>query len=188
MKAKLGGWFEHYLRWVKDSDAVLESLLEETPLRQDTIVIYGREVRMPRLTAWIGDASYTYSGKRFVPGAWTTTLLGLRERLERDFGVHYNSVLVNYYRDGRDSIGEHADDEPELGPSREDVRIASISLGAPRSFVLRSEKETFRFELGEGDLFLMGGDLQRRHTHYIPKTKRFVGPRLNLTFRVISEV
>jgi alkylated DNA repair dioxygenase AlkB len=96
-------------------------------------------------------------------------------------------VLVNYYRDGRDAMGEHADDEPELGPATNDIRIASVSLGAPRRFVLRHRRtrEVRAFALGEGSLLVMGGTTQQHYRHHVPRTRTPVGPRMNLTFRVI---
>lgn len=185
-----GGWITFEEGFVSDDEAAMAALLDELPLRQETIVIFGREVLTPRLTSWHGDpgASYAYSGRRFEPEPWTPGLAHLRDALEAEAGLRFNSALANYYRDGSDSMGAHADDEPELGPSPDDVRIASISLGAPRRFVLahRASKAKRELSLGEGSLLVMGGRLQRTHTHRVPKTKRPVGPRLNLTFRVVN--
>jgi alkylated DNA repair dioxygenase AlkB len=168
----------------------MERLASSLPLAQESIVLFGREVAMPRLTSWHGDpgCSYAYSGRLFHPAPWTAELSALRNRLILREGCAFNSVLVNHYRDGRDAMGEHADDEPELGPSRDDVRIASVSLGSPRRFVLRHRRTRalFPFQLGEGSVLVMGGTTQRHYRHHVPRTQRAVGPRMNLTFRVVS--
>ena len=144
----------------------------------------------PRLTSFHADAGcgYTYAGIRYAPAAWTELLLLVRARLHAATGYDFNSVLANLYRDGRDSVGFHADDEPELGPSRDDIAIASLSLGAARRFVLKHRTSGARrsYELGHGALLVMAGRTQLRYVHAVPKTKRAVGPRLNLTFRVIN--
>jgi alkylated DNA repair dioxygenase AlkB len=125
----------------------------------------------------------------FHPRPWADALAGLRDRLETHTGVRFTGVLANYYRDGRDSMGWHADDERELGPTPDDIRVASISLGAPRRFVLRSRgvdpSRRIELALGHGDLLIMAGTTQRHYQHAVPKTARPVGPRLNLTFRVV---
>ncbi|GAB5541235.1 MAG: alpha-ketoglutarate-dependent dioxygenase AlkB [Sandaracinaceae bacterium] len=183
------GWVRLREGFVPDHAALMETLRATLPLRAETLVLFGREVTTPRLTSWHGDPGcvYRYSGRRFAPAPWTDALAALRARLREACGVDFNSVLANYYRDGADSMGAHADDEPELGPSPADVRIASISLGARRRFLLRPRAggASIPYSLGEGSLLEMGGTLQRTHTHRVPKTKREVGPRLNLTFRVI---
>lgn len=184
-----GGWVELEPGFVPDAARAMATLLDELPLREEHIVLFGKPRLVPRLTGWFGDrdAVYRYSGRSFEPEPWTPALAQLRDRLNDLCGVRFNSVLANYYRDGRDSMGAHADDEPELGPSRDDVRIASVSLGSPRRFVMKDRQsgESREWALGDGSLFVMGGRLQERWTHRVPKTKRPVGPRLNLTFRVI---
>ncbi|MEM7448107.1 MAG: alpha-ketoglutarate-dependent dioxygenase AlkB [Myxococcota bacterium] len=167
-------------------------VLEETSLNQEKLRIFGREVQTPRLTGWYGEpgCSYSYSGRRFSPKPWTSALSELRERVESHTRIQFNSVLVNYYRDGNDSMGEHADKEPELGPSAPDnVLIASLSLGSPRRFLLRTRDKTVNYEmrLGNGSLLVMGGATQIEFVHAVPKTKQRVGPRLNLTFRIVVE-
>ena len=183
------GWARLREGFVEDDAALMDELVRTLPLRAETLVLFGREVATPRLTSWHGDpgCSYAYSGRTFAPAPWTPPLSALRARLREACGVDFNSVLANYYRDGRDSMGAHADDEPELGPSPDDIRIASISLGARRRFLLKARAggPSVGYALGEGSLFEMGGALQRTHTHRVPKTKRPVGPRLNLTFRVV---
>lgn len=184
-----GAWITFERDFVPDHAGLMSRLRETLPLAQESIVIFGRTVPMPRLTSWHGDSecSYAYSGRVFHPSPWTPELGAMRDRLRAREGCTFNSVLVNHYRDGRDAMGEHADDEPELGPSREDVRIASISLGAPRRFVLRHKKTraVFPFQLGEGSVLVMGGTTQRHFRHHVPRTRAPVGPRMNLTFRVV---
>jgi alkylated DNA repair dioxygenase AlkB len=184
-----GGWIELVPGFVPDHERVMANLVAELPLRQEEVHIAGKRVLTPRLTSWHGDPEsvYRYSGRTFVPAPWTDELTAIRDALVRVTGVRFDSVLANYYRDGRDGMGAHSDDEPELGPSPEDVRIASVSLGARRRFVLRHKRrdETHELSLGEGDLLVMGGTLQRFYKHHVPKTAKPVGPRLNLTYRVI---
>lgn len=149
----------------------------------------GRAVAAPRLTSFHADpdCAYSYSGLTYRPQPWTPTLGRLRDLVTSLTGQHCNSVLCNLYRDGRDAMGYHADNEPELGPRRDDIFIASLSLGAPRRFILkhRSGSPRHRYELGDGRLLVMRGATQQRYLHALPRTKRPVGPRLNLTFRVI---
>jgi alkylated DNA repair dioxygenase AlkB len=164
---------------------VFERLLRATAWRHESIVVYGKRHLQPRLTAWHGEASYTYSGLRLAPLPMTPLLAQLRAAVEAATGHRYNSVLLNYYRDGADSMGMHSDDEPELGPQ---PAIASLSYGATRSFVLRhkTSKRTLKFDLLDGNLLLMAGALQRHWLHGINKTAKPTGPRLNLTFRYIG--
>ena len=163
---------------------VLERLLMETPWREESVVVYGKRHLQPRLTAWYGDASYTYSGLRLEPLPWTALLLEIRAAVESACGQRFNSVLLNRYRNERDSMGMHSDDEPELGS---DPVIASLSYGATRTFILRHkrDKRTVRLPLEDGSLLLMSGQLQRNWLHGINKSTRPLGERLNLTFRYI---
>ena len=167
------------------NDEILARLIAETPWRADTVVVYGKRYLQPRLTAWYGEASYTYSGLTLDPLPWTPLLEALRAAVERATGGRYNSVLLNYYRDGADSMGMHSDDEPELGPQ---PVIASLSYGATRTFILRHKRtrRTVKVDLTDGSLLLMAGDLQANWQHGINKTAKVVGPRLNLTFRYVS--
>lgn len=163
---------------------VLEQLTQETPWRAKTIVLYGKRFLQPRLTAWFGEASYTYSGLTLAPAPMTALLNGLRSTVEDLTGHRYNSVLLNYYRDGQDSMGMHSDDEPQLGPC---PAIASLSFGATRTFILRHKynKRTFKLELADGSLLLMAGVMQKHWMHGINKTSKFTGSRVNLTFRFV---
>lgn len=167
---------------------VLQRLIAEIPWRSEEVVMWGRRVPQPRLTAWYGDAgaSYAYSGIELDPLPWTPLLIDIKERVEAATGATFNSVLLNYYRDHHDSIGFHSDDEPELG--RQPV-IASFSLGAERTFILKHKRlrhaSPVRLRLASGSLLLMKGDTQRCWRHGIPKEAGPCGPRVNLTFRTI---
>ncbi len=169
-----------------ESARLFAALHRETAWQQPVIVLYGRSINSPRLSAWHGDpdAVYRYSGLRLEPMPWTPTLLDVRERVEALAVARFNSVLLNLYRDGQDSMGWHSDDEPELG--RNPV-IASISLGAARRFLLQHKKRRLRLEwsLEDGDMLVLGGTTQHCWRHHVPKTRQPVGPRINLTFRWI---
>ncbi len=166
----------------------MERLIAETDWRQDEIRLFGKAMLQPRLHAWYGDANaiYTYSGLRNVPLAWTPLLAEMRAQIEAATGATFNAVLLNLYRDGSDSMGMHADDEPELGAQ---PVIASLSLGAARTFVMRHRHTktlpAVRLSLGDGDLLVMKGATQAHWLHGIAKQKRNEGARLNLTFRLI---
>ena len=157
-------------------------MLDEIPWQQHDITLFGRTVPQPRLLAWIGDGPYRYSGRTYAPGPWTPTLRAVKARVEATVGQRFDAVLCNRYRDGQDSMGRHSDDEPELGPV-----IASVSLGAVRTFVLRHRHEprVHRLPLAPGSLLVMAGATQRDWTHALPKTARPVGERINLTFRTL---
>jgi alkylated DNA repair dioxygenase AlkB len=164
-----------------DADRLFEALLAEIPWAQREIRVHGRLVRQPRLVSWHGDphARYTYSGTTFEPSPWTSALTELRARLRCDLGIDFDGVLANLYRDGRDSMGMHRDDEPELG-----ARIASVSLGATRTFRLRGES-SHDLSLSHGDLLVLSERDQHRWKHGVPKAVRIRDPRINLTFRTI---
>jgi alkylated DNA repair dioxygenase AlkB len=163
---------------------VFARLLEETPWRAESVVVYGKRHLQPRLTAWYGDASYTYSGLRLDPLPWTPLLAAIRAAVEAACGQRFNSVLLNRYRNERDSMGMHSDDEPELGAQ---PVIASLSFGTTRTFILRHKrnKQTIRLALEDGSLLLMSGQLQANWLHGINKSTRSLGERLNLTFRYV---
>ena len=138
----------------------MNTLHATLPLGRQTIRLAGQEIVSPRLVSWHGDpeAYYRYSGRTFEPKPWTPELVGIKQRLDALLGAAFNSVLVNFYRDGQDSMGEHADDEPELGPARDNILIASVSLGTRRRFLLRHRqtKELHEFSLGAGNLLVWG--------------------------------
>lgn len=171
------------------ADALWQALYAAIPWEVHRLRLFGREVASPRLSCWIGDpgAVYAYSGARFQPRPWPPALRPVRARLQAELGADFNSVLANLYRDGRDSMGWHSDDEPALGPR---PVIASLSLGATRRFVLKQRRDPARrlaLELPHGSLLLMRGDTQRHYRHALPRTARPLGPRINLTFRRILD-
>ena len=182
-----GAWLELYAGLVESHLEAMEALQRELELGVEEYRIFGRTVTSPRLVAYHGDAhaAYAYSGVMHEPAPWTPTLTKLKAQVEETSGLRFHAVLANLYRDGRDSMGWHADAEPEMGPSPEDRWIASLSLGSPRRFVLkhRERGERVVLELGRGDLLVMRGTTQTHWRHALPKTAKQVGPRLNLTFR-----
>ena len=167
-----------------------EALLSETKWSQETIQMFGKVTNIPRLTAWYGDADkpYTYSGIQMQPLPWTERLLEIKTRVETISQTVFNSVLLNQYRNGNDSVDWHADDEPELGAN---PVIGSVSFGGVRDFKFRSKdadssdtQTTETIELRHGDVLLMSGETQRNWNHQIPKRAK-ADPRINLTFRTI---
>ena len=172
----------------REHDDVLQQLIANTEWRQDTIVVWGKTYQQPRLVAWYGDSGseYTYSGITLSPMPWTELLLDIKKRVERVTQESFNSVLLNYYRDNRDSMGLHSDDEPELGDK---PVIASVSLGEERTLVLKHKvnklAKPVRLRLASGSLLLMKGETQRYWKHGIAKETRLCGARVNLTFRHI---
>lgn len=168
---------------IAESDAYFKMLAEKIAWEALTIGTPRGRVSLPRLVAWYGEVEYKYSGIMHPPRAWTPTLLEIKSRIEIIAAITFNSVLLNYYRDGRDSVAWHADDEPELG--RAPV-IGSVSFGATREFQFRhkSKKDLkANIELTDGSLLMMRGATQRHWLHRIPKTETPVGARINLTFR-----
>lgn len=171
-----------------DPAAVFAQLQAEIAWEQHYLTIFGRRVASPRQSCWVGDAdaAYTYSGTRFAPRPWTPVLAQLRERMDALCAQPFNSVLCNLYRDGRDSMGWHSDDEPELGP---EPLIASLSFGATRRFRLRHRRDPalqLELALPSGSLLLMAGTTQRHYRHDLPRALRVQAPRINLTFRRIG--
>ena len=170
------------------ADSLLRQLIDDVHWRQEHITLFGKTHRQPRLIAWYGDqqARYSYSGKTYEPLPWSDTLLHLKGLAEQVSASRFNSVLLNYYRDGRDSMGLHADDEPELGP---EPVIASLSLGETRTLYFRhryrKNLDTVNVALPPASLLLMRGATQRYWKHGIRKLSRACGPRINLTFRYV---
>lgn len=167
----------------EEADRLMAHLVDATPWQTSSMTMYGRTIAMPRLIAWYADAPYTFSGSTQTPNAWTPELAALRDRLAADTGAPYNSVLLNLYRDGQDSISWHSDDEPELGPA---PAIASLSLGATRDFVMRRKDDhavKTTVALTHGSLVVMRGESQSAWQHAVPKRARVTQPRINLTFR-----
>jgi alkylated DNA repair dioxygenase AlkB len=163
---------------------VLNRLVDTLDWEQRHLVMFGKEVAEPRLSAWYGDESYTYSGVTLAPKPFTPELDELRILCQDLSESRFNSVLVNFYRTGDDSMGWHADDESELGPS---PVIASLSLGATRRFKFRHRRTRaiVDHDLTGGSLLVMSGACQSAWMHSIPKQKRVTEARINLTFRWI---
>ncbi|MBM5799298.1 MAG: alpha-ketoglutarate-dependent dioxygenase AlkB [Cyanobacteria bacterium K_DeepCast_35m_m2_023] len=182
----------HWPSWWSRADQLQLELLRDIPWRQESIRLFGRQHRLPRLTCWMADpgCSYRYSGLNQVPAPWHPALLDLRQQLECLCGHPLNSVLLNLYRDGNDAMGCHADDEPELDP---DASIASLSLGASRALRFKPKPRSavasacaaVAVELGHGDLLLMDPPTQQHWLHELPRRRRVSHPRINLTFRAI---
>lgn len=167
--------------------ALQAALAQQVAWRQEQITIFGRKIDQPRLTAWYADPgkAYTYSGLTWQPLPWIPQLNQLREQLRHTTGAAFNSVLLNLYRHGQDSMGWHSDDEPELG---QNPIIASISLGAERVFSFRHRKEKAlkqRVLLPSGSLLLMAGTTQHHWQHQLAKSAKVSEERINLTFRYI---
>jgi alkylated DNA repair dioxygenase AlkB len=170
-----------------EADRLLRELRGTTAWRQETITLYGRTIDQPRLTAWYGDEgiSYVYSGITNVPLPGTPALREVKQAVEPPAGVVFNSVLLNRYRTGKDSVAWHADDEPEFG---ERPVIASVSFGGTRTFQLKhKERREWKasVELTHGSLLIMRGGTQAHWLHRIPRTTKLVAERLNLTFRAV---
>lgn len=180
----------------QEAAALLERLQREVPWKQESIQIYGRCYKQPRLTCWMADPGccYRYSGLQQHIEPWHPAVLELLDRLEVFCGRRFNAVLLNLYRDGRDAMGWHADDEPELDA---DAPIASVSLGASRSFRLRPKpgaslsddplRVARTLELAHGDLLVMDPPTQCHWQHALPRRLRVHQPRLNLTFRRVRQ-
>ncbi|MGZ8136545.1 MAG: alpha-ketoglutarate-dependent dioxygenase AlkB family protein [Methylococcaceae bacterium] len=169
-----------------ESDRLFSSLYSGLVWQEETIFIFGKWLKVPRLMCWYGDtdACYRYSGVNHQPLPWTLELQQIKNRVEQQCGGIFNSVLANLYRDGKDSMGCHADDEKELGVN---PVIASLSFGDERLFKLhhKSSKQTLDILLDHGDLLIMSGSLQSHWQHSLPKTRRQKQARINLTYRKI---
>ncbi|MGV3524283.1 MAG: alpha-ketoglutarate-dependent dioxygenase AlkB family protein [Candidatus Sericytochromatia bacterium] len=182
--------FERLPAWLSAdaADALLARLLAEVPWQQGTIRLFGRTLPEPRLSAWYGDpeAAYRYAGRQLTPLPWLPELALLRAQLVSALKCPLNSVLLNLYRNGHDSMGLHSDDEPELGP---EPVIASLSLGATRRFRVVPKQPgcaSASGDLAHGDLFVMRGQSQQAWKHALPKQPHVTEARLNLTFRQIA--
>lgn len=169
------------------ADTWLADLQAQTPWDRPEVFVHGRAHPVPRLLAWYGDAhcAYRYSGLLHQPLPWTALLSTIRARVQEAAGQALNGVLLNYYRDGQDSMGWHSDDETVLGRN---PLIVSLNLGGPRRFDLRRKGQT-RIEhslvLGHGSLLVMAGTTQHYWQHQVAKTRAACAPRINLTFRYL---
>ena len=173
-----------------ESDNFMQILKGTISWKQESMKMYGKQVLFPRLMAWHGDAatSYGFSGNTFTPEPWTPELSQIRDRITPASGTSFNSVLLNFYRNGSDSMGWHADDEPELGAQ---PVIASVNFGATRRFQLRYKSDHHRkyeLPLQHGSLLIMKGPLQEYWEHQVPKTSAISTGRINLTFRSIHPI
>jgi len=181
-----GAWLNYLPAWIAspEADRLLLTLRDELAWEHREIVMFGRRVLQPRLIAWAGTLGYRYSGQTLEPRAPAPAMAELLARVADHTRVPFNHVLANRYRDGSDSIGFHADDEPELGP---DPFVATLSFGATRTFVLKPR----RIQLGSsrslavehGSLLVMGGTCQRHYLHGVPRQSGVGGERISLTFR-----
>lgn len=165
-----------------------EKLINSIQWQEKVVHMYGRDVLVPRLSAWYADLGkdYTYSEALHIPLEWTEELSTIKNDVQNRTNAQFNSVLCNLYRDGKDSVAWHSDDEPELGI---EPVIASVSFGETRAFKMRHKKDTqqnFSLELSSGSCLIMRGATQACWEHQIAKTTRVLTPRINLTFRLIS--
>lgn len=172
-----------------ESDVLFASLQHEIRWQQDEITLFGKTHAVPRLTALYGNEglTYRYSNILMHPHPWTETLRTIKDRVEATVNVKFTTVLLNYYRHGQDSMGWHQDNEKELG---QNPTIASVSFGETRPFqmkhVTRKDVDKVVLPLTHGSLLVMSGATQHFWKHQIPKTSKTIGPRINLTFRVIK--
>jgi alkylated DNA repair dioxygenase AlkB len=172
----------------EEADAVFNELIQNTPWQQDEITVYGKKHLQPRLTALYGNEGipYSYSNITMQPHSWTSLLQKIKSQIESITETNFTTVLLNYYRNGSDSNGWHADNEKELGTN---PIIASLSLGAKRTFQLKHNSDpTLKKSLilEHGSLLLMQGTTQHFWKHQIPKTSKTIDSRINLTFRIIK--
>ena len=180
----LPGYFDS-----EESPHLFEQLKSGIAWKQETLMLYGKKILTPRLTAWYGDSgiTYRYSGVTFQARPWTPALLEIKNRIEPAAGLIFNSVLLNLYRDGNDSMGWHSDDEPELGAN---PIIASVNFGQERRFDFRHKKDhtqKHQINLSNGSLLVMKGDIQHHWQHQIAKSAKIKNERINLTFREIKK-
>lgn len=179
-------YFPNYFSKI-ESDFYFDYLQKSILWSQESMRIFGKKVMFPRLTAWYGDPGkkYSYSGLTFEPHFWTEELNTIRQKINIISNRNFNSVLLNLYRGGIDSMSWHSDNEKELG--RNPI-ISSVNFGATRTFQMRHIKtrEKISIELKHGSLLIMQGEMQHYWQHQVPKTLKKVGARVNLTFRVIQ--
>lgn len=188
-----GAWLELGRGWLADNEASdLQALLvRDVAWEQRHIVLFGKRILQPRLIGWAGELPYRYSGQTLEPRGWPDVVHAILARVNDAAGAAFNHVLINRYRDGNDSMGYHADAEPELGP---DPVVATLSLGASRRFLLRRhEKQAHESPLAlvleHGSLLIMGGTCQRHYRHAIPRdSSPDVRERISLTFRRLLSV
>lgn len=185
-----GGALRYWPLWLGagEADRLMAELRETVNWQQSHIRIAGRRIPVPRLNAWYGDAGadYSYSGVALATQPWLPVLRRLKARVEESTGERFNSALLNLYRDGRDSVDWHSDDEPELGRR---PQVASVSLGCSRRFELRHRQRRAgpcKLVLSHGSLLLMSGAIQHNWQHRVPKERGVQGERINITFRRVE--
>lgn len=170
-----------------EANSLFLQLQQNIEWQQEKIKLYGQVHDLPRLTAWYGDPAktYSYSGISIRSLEWVEALLEIKRRIESVSDYSFNSVLLNRYRNGSDGVSWHADDEPELG---QNPVIGSVSFGEARPFQLKHKTldEKRKIILVNGSYLLMKGRTQHCWLHQIPKSKRILGERINLTFRLIA--
>ena len=159
-------------------------LLNKIEWTNEKLIMFGKEIITKRKVAFYGDSlmSYTYSNKTKQALAWTPLLLEIKNLTTSYTGSHYNACLLNLYHDGEEGMGWHSDDEKEIIPNSS---IASLSFGAERKFAIKHKttKDTHSILLENGSLFEMLGSFQKHWLHSMPKSKKIIAPRINLTFR-----
>lgn len=179
-------YFPHFFDGITANE-LFQKLLHDTPWQQDDITVFGKTHPQPRLTCLFGNEGkpYGYSNIVMQPHQWTPSIMYIKEEVEKVIDANFTTVLANLYRDGQDSNGWHADNEKELG--RNPI-IASVSFGAERTFQLKHNTLDCKQNiiLQHGSLLIMKGSTQHFWKHQIPKTKKEIGPRINLTFRIIK--
>jgi len=179
-------WIDKHFLTSEEERFFFKSLYKEVKWEQRTIKMFGKTMLQPRLIGWYGDSGikYRYSGNDFVASNWTSSLRSLKEKVENRLGDCFNSALINLYENGEHSMSWHSDDEKELG---ENPTIASISLGETRKFQFKHKiiKKLINIELGGGSLLYMGGETQHFWKHALPKQKKIISPRINITFRKV---
>lgn len=167
------------------SDQYQKRLTTNLAWKHEPIRMFGKMVMQPRLTALYGEEGrpYGYSGISMTPHVWTAELKEMKDKLQEFTGVEFTHVLCNLYRDGQDSMGWHRDNEAVLGRN---PSIASVTFGVTRIFQVRhyeTKGHKIDIPLSHGSLLMMSGESQHNWEHQIPKTKKVLGPRINLTFR-----
>lgn len=170
-----------------ESGILLNHFIANSPWKQKIVRMYDKEVITPRWTAWYADGeTYDYTSlRRSAPNLWTPELQMIRNKVEAIAGIRFNSVLLNYYRDGNDSVAWHSDNEKALGTH---PVIASVSFGQVRCFDIRNKadhSQKYSIRLESGALMIMKGDLQQNWEHRIAKSTHPMKARVNLTFRVV---
>ena len=169
------------------ANSLMAALENNIQWNQEKMNMYGKTIYLPRLTSWYGDRdkTYSFSGIKLNPLSWNEDLLRIKSEIDAICNVNFNSVLLNLYRDGNDSISWHTDAEKELGLN---PIIASVNFGAEREFQLKHDNtgEKISIVLQHGSLLIMEGELQHYWKHQIPKRKNINRSRINLTFRVIK--